>query len=76
MVERLVYLGSSTQVFLRLAAGSDIQVLLSNESGQQQLAQGTPVNAYLAPDALRVLSGGAAVADLGAAEPENVARAS
>jgi spermidine/putrescine transport system ATP-binding protein len=76
MVERLVYLGSSTQVYLRLAAGSDIQVLLSNESGQQQLAQGTPVSAYLAPDALRVLSGGAAAADLGAAEPEDVARAS
>ena len=30
----------------------------------------------LAPDALRVLSGGAAAADLGAAEPEDVARAS
>jgi spermidine/putrescine transport system ATP-binding protein len=76
MVERLVYLGSSTQVFLRLAAGSDVQVLLHNESGQQQLAHGTPVHAYFAPDALRVLSGGTAVADLGAAEPADMQQAS
>jgi spermidine/putrescine transport system ATP-binding protein len=76
MVERLVYLGSSTQVFLRLAAGSDVQVLLHNENGQQQLAQGTPVHAYFAPDALRVLSGGTPVADLGAADPEDMQQAS
>ena len=76
MVERLVYLGSSTQVFLRLAAGSDVQVLLSNDEGPQTLSQGTPVHAYFAPDALRVLSGGTPVADLTAAEPEDVARAS
>jgi spermidine/putrescine transport system ATP-binding protein len=77
MVERLVYLGSSTQVYLRLAAGSDVQALLSNDGGQhQQLTQGTPVHAYFAPDALRVLSGGTPVADLNAAEPEAVAQAS
>jgi spermidine/putrescine transport system ATP-binding protein len=58
MVERLVYLGSSTQVFLRLAAGADVQALLSNDGGPTKLAQGTPVHAYLAPDALRVLPGG------------------
>jgi spermidine/putrescine transport system ATP-binding protein len=77
MVERLVYLGSSTQVFLRLAAGSDVQALLSNDGGQHlQLAQGTPVHAYFAPDALRVLSGGTPVADPNAAEPEAVPQAS
>jgi spermidine/putrescine transport system ATP-binding protein len=71
MVERLVYLGSSTQVFLRLAAGADIQALIQNDGDQGQLAQGTPVHAYLAPDALRVLSGGTPAADLNAtAEPE------
>src|SRR5580692_10645026 len=74
MVERLVYLGSATQVFLRLAAGSDVQVLLHNEGGQQKLAQGTPVHAYFAPDALRVLSGGTPAEDPGAAEPEDIAR--
>ncbi|MFY9888890.1 MAG: ABC transporter ATP-binding protein [Streptosporangiaceae bacterium] len=72
MVERLVYLGSSTQVYLRLAAGADIQAVLQNDGAQSQLSQGTPVHAYLAEDALRVLSGGASAADLNAtsAEPE------
>jgi spermidine/putrescine transport system ATP-binding protein len=66
MVERLVYLGSATQVFLRLAAGSDVQVLQNNDGARPDLAQGTPVSAYFAPEALRVLSGGAPVADLNA----------
>ena len=70
MVERLVYLGSSTQVFLRLAAGADIQALLQNDGDREPLAQGTPVHAYLAPDALRVLSGGASAADLSAADED------
>jgi spermidine/putrescine transport system ATP-binding protein len=70
MVERLVYLGSATQVHLRLAAGIDIQALLQNDGGQAELAQGTPVHAFLPSDALRVLSGGAPAADLNAAELE------
>jgi len=57
MVERLVYLGSSTQVILRLAAGSQLNALLQNDGTGQSLSQGTPVHAYLAPDALRVLTG-------------------
>jgi spermidine/putrescine transport system ATP-binding protein len=68
MVERLVYLGSSTQVILRLAPGTELQALLQNEgdSGQlAQLSQGTPVHAFLAPDAMRVLSGGSDFADSG-----------
>jgi spermidine/putrescine transport system ATP-binding protein len=68
MVERLVYLGSSTQVFLRLAPGTELQALLQNDGDQGQLAQlsqGTPVHAYLAPDAMRVLAGGGEVADAG-----------
>jgi spermidine/putrescine transport system ATP-binding protein len=68
MVERLVYLGSSTQVFLRLAPGVELQALLQNDGDQGQLAQlsqGTPVHAYLAPDAMRVLAGGGEVADDG-----------
>jgi spermidine/putrescine transport system ATP-binding protein len=61
MVERLVYLGSSTQVILRLAPGTELQALLQNDGDAGPLAklgQGTPVHAYLAPDALRVLGGG------------------
>ena len=70
MVERLVYLGSSTQVFLRLAAGTDVQALLQNDGGQTDLAQGTPVHVHLASEALRVLSGGTPAADPTAAEEE------
>jgi spermidine/putrescine transport system ATP-binding protein len=78
MVERLVYLGAATQVFLRLAAGTDIQALLQNDGGHDELAQGTPVHAYLAPDALRVLRGGTPAADPTAtsAEPDVVRQAS
>jgi len=78
MVERLVYLGSATQVHLRLASGTDIQALLQNDGGQNQLTQGTPVHVHLAPDALRVLSGGTPAADLNAAaaEPEVMPQAS
>src|SRR5450755_3441101 len=45
MVERLVYLGSATQVILRLAAGYELQVLMQNDGVQGQLAHGTPVHA-------------------------------
>jgi spermidine/putrescine transport system ATP-binding protein len=76
MVERLVYLGSATQVFLRLAAGSDVQVLLNNDGDLQKLAHGTPVHAYFAPDALRVLAGGTPVADASAADAEDMPQAS
>ncbi len=76
MVERLVYLGSATQVFLRLAAGADVQALLNNDGSQHKLAQGTPVHAYFAPDALRVLSGGTSAADLHAAAAEELSPAS
>jgi spermidine/putrescine transport system ATP-binding protein len=59
MVERLVYLGSSTQVMLRLAPGTQVQALVQNDGDQLELAQGTPVQVHLAPDALRVLAGAA-----------------
>jgi spermidine/putrescine transport system ATP-binding protein len=63
MVERLVYLGSATQIFLRLAPGVELQMLVQNDGDHGQLTQGTPVHAFLAPDALRVLPGGGQVAD-------------
>jgi spermidine/putrescine transport system ATP-binding protein len=65
MIERLVYLGSSTQVILRLAPGIELQMLMQNDGDHGQLTQGTPVHTFLAPDALRVLAGGGQVADLG-----------
>ena len=70
MVERLVFLGSSTQIFLRLAAGADLQAVLQNDGSPAAFGQGTPVHAFLAPDALRVLGGGGQVADEAAAEAE------
>jgi spermidine/putrescine transport system ATP-binding protein len=63
MVERLVYLGSATQAFLRLAPGPELQALLQNDGLQEGLSQGTPVHAFLAPDALRVLAGGSVTDD-------------
>jgi spermidine/putrescine transport system ATP-binding protein len=57
MVERLVYLGSTTQVMVRLAPGTLVQALVQNDGSTGDLSQGTPVHVYLAPDALRVLAG-------------------
>ena len=57
MVERLVYLGSTTQILIRLAPGHQIQALVQNDGSAADLVQGTPVQVHLAPDALRVLTG-------------------
>jgi hypothetical protein len=43
-------------VILRLAPGPELQVLLQNDGTREKLVQGTPVHAFLAPDALRVLA--------------------
>jgi spermidine/putrescine transport system ATP-binding protein len=65
MVERLVYLGSSVQVITRLAVGITIQVLVQNAGAEIPWTQGTAVQAYLPPEALRVLTDtGAALAPL------------
>jgi spermidine/putrescine transport system ATP-binding protein len=69
MVERLVFLGAATQVLVRLAPGAQLQALVQNDGDHpQHLAQGTPVQVYLAPDALRVLRGSA----LGAADEDEL----
>jgi spermidine/putrescine transport system ATP-binding protein len=58
MVERLVFLGSATQVFVRLAPGALLQALVHNDGRPLPYSQGTPMNVYLPPDALRVLVAG------------------
>jgi ABC-type Fe3+/spermidine/putrescine transport system ATPase subunit len=58
MVERIVYLGSTTQLLVRLAAGETIQAVIQNVSDGTPYEQGTPVSAHLPADALRVLAGG------------------
>jgi hypothetical protein len=56
MVERLVYLGNSVQVITRLAVGTTIQGLVQNVGTEIPWKQGTAVQAYLPPEALRVLT--------------------
>jgi spermidine/putrescine transport system ATP-binding protein len=73
MVERLVYVGSATQVMLRIATGDLLQALVQNDGTQSELAQGTPVHAFLAPDALRLLAGGDQAADPGGEAASTVA---
>ena len=55
MVERLTYLGSATQIFVRLADGSLMQALVQNTGEDLTLAQGTAVQVFLPPSSLRVL---------------------
>jgi ABC-type Fe3+/spermidine/putrescine transport system ATPase subunit len=57
MVERLIFLGSATQVMLRLGAGVPLQALMQNDGEDTGLAQGSPVHVFLPPDGLRVLGG-------------------
>jgi spermidine/putrescine transport system ATP-binding protein len=58
LIDRVVYLGAATQVHLRLATGESVQAVVPNEDAAGW-SQGTPVHAYLAADALRVLAGDA-----------------
>jgi hypothetical protein len=55
MVERLVFLGSTTHIYVRLATGSALQALVRNAGDPVPYTQGTPVSVGLPADALRVL---------------------
>ncbi len=55
MVERVVFLGSTTQIFVRLASGASLQTLVRNDGDALPFSQGTAVNVGLPADALRVL---------------------
>ena len=74
MIERLVFLGSATQVMLRLAPGALLQALVHNDGSELALSQGTPVHVFLASDALRVLGG--PTRDVPVAEDEETLQAS
>ena len=56
MVERTVYVGSSLQVIIRLAAGATVQASVANTGDTDAYRQGTPVAVQVPPDALRVLA--------------------
>ena len=55
MVERLVFLGSTTHIYVRLATGAALQTLVRNDGAELPYSQGTPVSVVLPVDALRVL---------------------
>ncbi len=55
MVERLVFLGSITHVYVRLATGAALQTLVRNDGAELPYSQGTAVSVSLPADALRVL---------------------
>jgi ABC-type Fe3+/spermidine/putrescine transport system ATPase subunit len=55
MVERLVFLGSITHVYVRLATGSTLQTLVRNDGAALPFSQGTPVSVAIPAEALRVL---------------------
>ena len=69
MVERVVYIGASSQVLLRLATGVPLQAMVQNDGDQTDLAHGTPVHVYFPPDALRVLAGAAGEVPVAEDEP-------
>jgi spermidine/putrescine transport system ATP-binding protein len=68
LIDRLVYLGSTTQVAVRLPHGAIVQALVTNADGAVELASGTAVSVQLPADALRLLAVGDGVVDLTQAE--------
>ena len=55
MVDRTVFLGSTTQVMVRLPHGAVVQSLVTNNRVEDELATGDPVTVCLPSHALRVL---------------------
>ena len=55
MIERVVYLGSSEQLVIRLATGDVVHALVVNDGTLRELPQGTAVQVHLPAEALRVL---------------------
>ncbi len=53
-----MFLGSATQVFVRLAPGALLQALVHNDGQALPYSQGTPLSVQLPSDALRVLVAG------------------
>ena len=55
VVEQRIYVGAVTQVLLRLGEHK-LQALIANDGSPMCGAEGETVDAYLPPDAIRVLS--------------------
>jgi spermidine/putrescine transport system ATP-binding protein len=56
MVERVVYLGNSNHLIVRLANGDVVQALVQNTGDNLPYKQGDPVRVHMPADALRVLT--------------------
>ena len=70
MIERVVYLGSSHQVFVRLAGGEQLRAVMQDTGDAPGYAPGDPVSVHLPEQALRVLADtGTAPVDEGALQP-------
>ena len=60
-IERFVYLGSTTQVFVALPGGDRVQALVANSGDVEEYDVGAAVTAHLPADALRILADDEAV---------------
>jgi spermidine/putrescine transport system ATP-binding protein len=56
MVDSVVFLGSTTQVMVRLPHGAVLRSLVTNDARRDSLATGQPVTVHLPPQSLRVLA--------------------
>jgi spermidine/putrescine transport system ATP-binding protein len=56
MVDRTVFLGSTTQVQVRLPQGAVLQALVTNHAEREDLTSGQPVTVRLPSESLRVLA--------------------
>jgi len=55
MIERVVYLGSTSQVFVQLPGGSVVQALVTNAAYEEPWSAGDPCRVRMPSDSLRVL---------------------
>jgi spermidine/putrescine transport system ATP-binding protein len=70
MIERVVYLGSAHQVFMRLATGEQLRAVIQDTGDAPEHAPGDPVSVHLPSEALRVLTDtGTVPVDEGALQP-------
>ena len=56
MVDGAVFLGSTTQLMVRLPHGGVLQSLVTNSARRESLPDGQPVTVHLPPESLRVLA--------------------
>jgi spermidine/putrescine transport system ATP-binding protein len=69
MVDRTVFLGSTTQVMVRLPQGAVVQSLVTNNAMRDSLTSGQPVTVQLPSQSLRVLASSAREAPATVAQP-------